>query len=346
MKAGVFTTPGIVEVREWPEPIVGLGQVKVKIAYTGLCGSDVEALHRRLGYQPIGLKTDGSGPRPEGPELRGHEATGTIVEVGPQLKGDWRVGQRVVLSLRAACGVCYYCRIKREHFCEHVSVPAGAFAEYGTFPEGTLFALPEDVSFELAALTEPTSIAVHAVDLAGTLNGQTLAIVGGGTIGLLTLAVALRAGACKVLVSEPVARKREMALRMGADMVVDPSTEDLDAAAAKLTDGRGFDAVIEASGSLRAAEQTLQMVGKGGTVVWVSLHSYDEEVPVKPFEMYLKELTVRSTYLAPYCFGRALALLPGLNVGSLITNIYPLDELAEAFKNHEKGESIKTLVRM
>ena len=158
--------------------------------------------------------------------------------------------------------------------------------------------------------------------------------------------MALNAGACKVLVSEPMASKREMALRMGADMAVDPLTEDLAAAAAKLTDGRGFDAVIEASGNLRAAAQVPELVDKGGTVVWAGVYPYDAEIPVKPFQMYLKELTIRSTMGAPYCFQRTLNLLPKLNIGSLVTNIYPLDEFAEAFRNHEKGQSIKTLIKM
>ena len=119
--------------------------------------------------------------------VEGHEATGTIVEVGPGLKGDWKVGQRVVLSLRAACGVCYYCRTKRESNSASIpSRPSGSFAEYAAWPEGALYALPDDISFELAALAEPLSIAVHAVDCAGIQNGQTLAISGGGTIGLLT----------------------------------------------------------------------------------------------------------------------------------------------------------------
>jgi (R,R)-butanediol dehydrogenase/meso-butanediol dehydrogenase/diacetyl reductase/L-iditol 2-dehydrogenase len=346
MKAGVFLGPGIAEVREWPDPVVGPGQVKVKIAYAGICGSDVESLNHRMGFQRAGLNFNGTAPGRTGAVVEGHEATGTIVEVGPGLKGDWQVGQRVVLSLKAACGACYYCRTKRESNCEHPSRPSGAFAEYAIYPEGTLFALPDDVSFELAALTEPTSIGVHAVDCAGIRNGQTLAISGAGTIGLVTLAVALHAGACKVLVSEPIASKRQIALRMGADVAIDPLSEDLAAAAARLTDGRGFDAVIEASGNLGAATQMPELLDKGGTLVWTGVYPYNAEIPVQPFHMYLKELTIRSTMGAPYCFQRALNLLPKLNIGSLVTNIYPLDEFAEAFRNHEKGQSIKTLIKM
>ena len=149
---------------------------------------------------------------------------------------------------------------------------------------------------------------------------------------MLTLAVAVHAGACKILVSEPVAGKREMALRMGADLVVDPTTDDLAAAALELTDGRGFDAVIEAGGKVQS--------------VWVAVYPYDAVIPVKPFQLYLKELTVRTARLAPYSFGRTVRLLPKLDVGALVTDIYPLDEIAEAFRNHERGQSIKTLIKM
>jgi len=348
VKAAVYTGPGVVEVQERPDLTPGPGQVKIKIAYAGICGTDVELLHNRLGYQAAGLNWDGSTPVSKEfvPGVGGHEATGTIVEVGPGLKGDWKVGQRVGLSFRAACGVCYYCRTMREHFCLYRSSSFSCFAEYCVFSEGALYALPDDVSFELAALIEPLSIAVHTVDRAEIQNGQTLAITGGGTIGLLSLAVALNAGACKVLVSDPVAPKREMALRMGADMAVDPLVDDLASAAAELTGGRGFDAVIEASGNLRAAEQTLELVDKGGTIVWAAVYPYDAVIPVKPFQLYLKELTIHSVFLAPYSFHRTLNLLPKLDVGSLVTNIYPLDEIGEAFTNHEMGQSIKTLIKM
>ena len=346
MKAGVHTAPGIVEVQEWPDPIVGPGQVKVKIAYTGICGTDIALLHNRHGYQKAGLRFDGKGPAPVGPVVDGHEATGTIVELGPGLKGTWKVGQRVAMSLMAACGVCHYCRTMRESFCEHPARAVSSFAEYGAFPEGALYGIPDDVSFELAALVEPLSIAVHAFDLAGIQNGQTLAISGAGAIGLLTLAVAVHAGACKILVSEPVAGKREMALRMGADLVVDPTTDDLAAAALGLTDGRGFDAVIEAGGKVQSATQMLELVDKGGTVVWVAVYPYDAVIPVKPFQLYLKELTVRTARLAPYSFERTVRLLPKLDVGALVTDIYPLDEIAEAFRNHERGQSIKPLIKM
>jgi len=337
VKAGVYTGPGVIEAREWPEPIAKPGEVKVKVAYAGICGTDVELLHDRFGL----------GPRASGPRVFGHEAAGSIVELGPGLKGEWKVGQRVALGFRAACGVCYYCRTKREHFCEHDSRASGAFAEYGTFPEGALYSLPDDVGFELAALVEPLSIAVRAVDCAGIKNGQTLAISGAGTIGLLALAVALDAGACDVLVMEPRVAKREMALSMGARIVVDPFSEDVRAAAAELTGGRGFDAFIESSGDLRLAEAALESVDKGGTIVWVGVaYPADAEAQVSPFQLYLKEVTVRSPRMAPYSFERTLRLLSKLDIGSVVTNTYALDEIAEAFRNHERGESVKTLIRM
>ena len=345
MKAGVFLGPGEVEVREWSEPVAGPGQVKVKIAYTGICGSDVESLHHRMGFQRVGLNFDGSGPARTEPVVEGHEATGTIVELGPDLKGDWKVGQRLGLSFRAACGVCYYCRTKREQFCEHDALSMSSFAEYAVLPEGALYALPDDIPFELAALVEPLSIAVHAVDRAELQNGQTLVVSGAGTIGLTTLAVALNAGACKVLVLEPKAHKREIALNMGADMAVDPLTEDVGAAVAKLTGGRGFDKVIEASGNLGAATSVIDLADKGGTIVWVGVYPCNATIAVNPFKLYLKELTIRSNIGAPYAFERTMNLLPKLNVGSLVTNIYSLDDIAEAFRNHEKGDSIKTLIK-
>jgi (R,R)-butanediol dehydrogenase/meso-butanediol dehydrogenase/diacetyl reductase len=337
MKAAVMRGIGNINMEEYPEPEMGPDQIKVKVAYCGLCGTDPENLEGRFGLVP-----------PEAyrqPRILGHEASGTIAAAGANIR-DYRVGQRVACNFRSACGACYYCRNGMEHFCRRGSGATGSFAEYAVYPESCVYPLPDDVSLECGAFLEPVSVAVHAIDRANVRTGSSVAICGGGPIGLLCLEMAIHAGAARTLVSEPVAEKRAMAGKLGADVTVDPFHEDLEAAGKKLTDGRGFDTVIDASGSVAAAKQAVNLADNGGTILWAAVYGKDVEIGVSPFLMYARELTITSTFVSPYSFPRALAMLPELELEPLITDIVPLAEIRKAFELHKSGKSIKILIKM
>lgn len=305
MKAAVMRGIGNIDMEEVPEPKVGPSEVKVKIAYCGLCGTDPENLAGRFGLVPKEAY--------EQPRILGHEASGTIVELGGAVK-DYKVGQRVAMNFRGSCGACYYCRNGMEHFCLLGHGASGSFAEYAVYPESAIYALPDDITFEIGALLEPVSVAVHAIDRANVYTGSSVAICGGGPIGLLCLEMALKAGASRALVSEPIAAKRELALKLGADVVVDPFTEDIIAAGMRLTDGRGFNTVIDASGNIAAARQAIGLADRGATILWAAVYGQDVEIGVSPFLMYARELTITSTFVSPYSFPRALSLLSKLDL--------------------------------
>jgi L-iditol 2-dehydrogenase len=341
MKAALHTTPGVLEFREVPEPVPGPGQIKIRIEYAGICGTDAECVFERIPMEK--LHAD-----PKGPWIEGHEASGTIAELGPGVRQDFSVGERVGLGFRAGCGVCYYCRNDMEHLCEYELLGTGAWAQYAVLPEGAVFPLSQAVPFERAALVEPMSIAVRLMDLAGVKTGQSLLIAGGGSIGLLTLAVALNAGVSPVVVSEPKAVKREIALRMGAAAAVDPLADggaELVETAARLTGGRGFRACVEASGNVAAAGNIVDMADKGGTIVWGASYPHDAGVVVNPDQMFLRDLTIRSAWRAPYVFYRAIDLVTRLDLSEIVTSIYPLEEAQAAFDKHLEGESVKTLLK-
>ena len=208
MRRALTYGPFDVRVEEVPEPSPGAGEVKVKIAYCGICGTDPDIYDGSFGL----LKAPWW-PKPPFPT--GHEASGVIAELGPGLLGDYKVGQRVAMNFRCYCGKCYYCRNKMEQFCEHVVSYESGFSEYALYPEGCLYALPEEVSLEHGAMLEPVTVAVHAVDLGNLAPGKTVAISGAGTIGSLVQQIAIRAGAARVLVSDPIRQKREMAKALG-----------------------------------------------------------------------------------------------------------------------------------
>ncbi|MEE8413225.1 MAG: alcohol dehydrogenase catalytic domain-containing protein, partial [Dehalococcoidales bacterium] len=198
MKAAVRGEAGELVVQDIPEPEPGPDQIKVKIAYCGICGSelhsiDPEYIARRRQPPP---RRAGAGPR-----AGGHEASGTISEIGSNVK-DFEVGQRVAMNFRSYCGSCYYCRNKMEHYCQAVIPATGSYAEYAVYHKSAVYALPDNVSLEVGSLLEPVSVAVHTIDLANIRPGGSVAILGAGPIGLLIQEVAIIAGAAKILVSE------------------------------------------------------------------------------------------------------------------------------------------------
>jgi (R,R)-butanediol dehydrogenase/meso-butanediol dehydrogenase/diacetyl reductase len=337
MKAAVTRSIGIINMEEVPEPEMGPNQIKVKIAYCGLCGTDPENLEQRFGLMPPEAYKQA--------RILGHEASGTIAAIGKDVKGSFKVGQRVAMNFRGSCGACYYCQNGMEHFCRRGSGASGSFAEYAVYPESAIYPLTDDISLEIGSLLEPVSVAVHAIDQARVTTGSSVAICGGGPIGLLCLQMALKAGAARTLLSEPVAEKRALAKKLGADVVVDPFKEDIVEAGKKLTDGRGFNTVIDASGNINAAKQCISLADNKATILWAAVYGKDVEIGVSPFLMYARELTITSTFVSPYSFPRALALLPKLELKSLITDIVPLKDIQKAFELHKKGKSIKILIK-
>jgi 2-desacetyl-2-hydroxyethyl bacteriochlorophyllide A dehydrogenase len=338
MKAALTYAPFDVRVEEVPEPVPGPGEVKVKIAYCGICGTDPDIYDGTFGL----LKAPWW-PKP--PFTTGHEASGVIAELGPGLVGDWRVGQRVAMNFRTYCGKCYYCRSMKEQFCEHITSYEAGFAEYALYGEAALYPLPDDVSLERGAMLEPVTIALHAVDQGNISPGKTVAICGGGTIGLLVQQIAIRAGAARVLMSDPMPEKRDTAKKLGADWTVDPLLDDLVTVGRGLTDGRGFDTVFECSGKLAAVTQSVGLADKCGTVVWVGVYPEEAEVPVNPYGMFANELTIRSSILAPFVFPRALKLLSKLDLEPMISEIVPLADIAKALADRKTSTAIKILVK-
>jgi 2-desacetyl-2-hydroxyethyl bacteriochlorophyllide A dehydrogenase len=343
MKAAVMTENREIKVMEVPEPLMEPEDIKVKIAYCGVCGSELHAFDPAFAVGGGRPQQKPSVPRP-GPRIMGHEASGVIVDIGKNCRQGYKIGQKVAMNFRSPCGACYYCRNGKEHFCDNITPASGAYAEYAVYRENDIYALPENVSLEEGAMLEPVSVAVHTIDLSNIKPGNSVAILGGGPIGLLCLAMAIRAGASKTLISEPIAAKRQMAKQMGADVAVDPVNENLMEAAKKLTDGRGFDTVIEAVGKLPLAEQAIEMADYGGTVVWAAMYPAGAKAGVVPSYLYNHELTLRSVFISPYCFPRSMNLIPKLNLKPWIS-IMPLAGINEAFQTLIQGKAIKMLIK-
>lgn len=264
-------------------PPVGPGEVEIDVEWCGVCGSDVHE------YEADTMSTYAT------PVVIGHEFSGVIARVGAGVD-DFAPGQRVVVEPFLHCRECDACSRDEYQLCPSLSVVGahvvgGGFAEKAVVPAYTVHTLPESIPADNAALIEPLAVGWHAVRKAHFRAGQTALIIGAGPIGLASLLCARAFGAGMTLVSVRRPGAREAAARdMGADAVLDASTEDVVARVMELTSGRGVDAVFECSGAPSAIEQAVGAVANGGVIV--SLSVWLEPVPCDFLQVLLKEVTI------------------------------------------------------
>ncbi|MCC6176606.1 MAG: alcohol dehydrogenase catalytic domain-containing protein [Chloroflexi bacterium] len=323
---------GIDDVRLERQPLLAPGgrEVLVRVAACGICGTDLHLV-------------DGSIPLYTPPRVLGHEMSGTVVAVGPEVRSV-DVGAVVTIDPNLPCGACFFCREAQPYMCVRRVPAIGGFAEYILVPEQTVYPLPPGVPVEHGALTEPLSCCVHATELANIRAGGTVAIVGAGTIGLLLLQLAKRNGAALVAVSEPDSGRRALAERLGADVTVNPRAEDLHERLRAATGGIGVDVAFEAVGSAPTIQAAISLPRRGGTVVLVGVAPGTAEITLRPYDLFERELTIRASFIRAYEFRRAVELLSVLEIEPMLGTRYPLDRIHDAFEAAGSRQGVKTLV--
>ncbi|WOQ69506.1 alcohol dehydrogenase catalytic domain-containing protein [Microbacterium limosum] len=325
---------GRIGVVDFPDQPLGPEDVRIRVAYAAICGSDPHLAEGFFGTDvPIGL---------------GHELSGVVEALGERaVRNGLRVGDRVAGNFLRFCGTCRPCQDGRQQFCENIQeYNRPGMAETVTWHESQVYRLPDEVSLLKGCLLEPTSVAVRIADKTRIRVGDRVAVCGGGPIGQLALQVMRMYGATSLTMIEPIAERREMALRHGAQHVIDPVSENQFARADEITDGRGYDVVIDASGSVRAVRGLLDIAAKGGTVVYGAMYPHDFEMPLGLSDyLYLKELTLTGVFVSPYAFPRALQILPHLEVDELTAAVFDLDDAVAAFEAHMSGRHPKVIIR-
>ena len=311
-------------------PDLNEDEVLVKIAYTGICGSDIHLIHNgKL-----------NGKKVENPIVLGHEYSGIVEEVGCAVE-TVVPGDKVIGNPIAPCGECHYCRNGMENMCTNpfaiITPPGGvrdrqpgAFSQYIRMKGKQLYKIPDDISLKHAALIEPVTIAIHSVDKAQMKSGETVVIVGGGPIGLLILQVARLCGAGKVILSEPQEVRRKLALKLGADIVVNPYKDNLTDVVIKETENRGTEICFEATGVPNLIKDCFSLLAHEGRLIQVGFPEVTETVPIFPFQFYRYEIEYKGVQLAPYCYDRAIRLMNRLDIESMISHCLPLKSFIEA----------------
>lgn len=323
-----------------PVPNPRHGEVLIRVWRSGICGTDLHI-------------AKGNFPAPNLPLTLGHEFSGTIATLGDGV-GGIEIGAKVVVDINIACGRCYFCTRGQKLFCPEISQlgvhQAGGLAEYVVAPATNVYELPESLSLDDAAYVEPLACAIHGQDRITISSGDRVLIIGGGPMGLAHIALARLSGAGLVVVSEPDAARRELAGRMGADVLIDPFETPLETAIVDLTDGIGPDVVIEAVGSIPTYEAAVGAVRRGGRILAYGAAPQDATMSLRPFDIYSKELTIVGSYAGTYgTWPRAIALLAaGRFTPSLIVDsVRPLSDAVEAIRALEHDRStVKVHIQM
>lgn len=320
-----------IELLDVDIPEVKEGQVKIKVAYTAICATDVHMV-------TMGVM----GAKP--PKFLGHEASGVIVEMGEGTENyGFKVGDKVACAPVNSCGICPSCKKGQRQYCEN-SNENGAFAEYIVCDLSVVFKIPDDADLQKYALVEPAGCTIRAMDLTPIYHGAKVAVSGIGGIGSILLNQVLLSGAAKVTAIDPVPEKRELALSMGVEYTIDPFNEDILERTNEITNGEGFDFVFEVSGSVKAAKAPIDMIGKCGTVSYFAVFPPDFELPVNLHNLYMKEGRIQTVFCDPVIIPRTINLIPRMQLDKIIGKVMPLSEVVDAFELFEKSIYPKILI--
>lgn len=336
MKSAVFYGKHDLRVEDHPMPEMGAHDVLIRVKACGVCGTDVHIYEGDPGAAEV-----------TPPTILGHEFSGVVEAVGSGVR-NCRPGDRVCVDPNCYCGACEPCRNGVVHFCEHMigygTTVDGGFAEYCAVNERQVYRLGKNTSFEQGAMTEPVACCLHGIDLCEIRPGHQVVVIGGGMIGLLMVQLAKLAGAARVALLEPVESKREVGRQLGADVCIDSLHEDV---GARLREAgiTWVNTVIECVGRPSTIEQAIDLAGNKAVVMMFGLTKPDEAISVKPFQIFQKELELKSSYINPCTQKRALDLIDSgrLDVSSMVYEVCSLERLADILKSPElraKGKYI------
>lgn len=332
MRAVQLAADGALALGDIPRPEPAPGEIRIKVAAAGICGTDLSVMHGTF---------DAAGPRPL---TLGHEFAGTVDALGESVT-EFAAGDRVAADPNRYCGTCQWCRHGAYNLCRSwqasgLTLP-GALAEFVCVPARFATLLPEAVSAAAGAMIEPLSCAVHAFDRAGFTDGpagESMVIFGAGTMGLACLVLAVEAG-FTVDVVEPHAPRRERALQFGARAAV--------ADQADLPE-RGYDRVIEATGAPAAIADALGHIATRGTLLQVGAAPIDHIAAIRPHDVFRREITIVGSFSVadayPQAAARMTALAPAME--RFVTHRFPLEQFAEAFAAMRDPAALKVQFEM
>lgn len=336
MKAAVFEGDGRLDIKEVPVPEIKLFEdVLLKVEAASICGTDCHILSVPPGHPA----TAGS--------ILGHEYLGEVLEVGKWVS-HLKPGDRVAVDPNVTCGLCKYCRIGLPNMCENMTTLGifrdGGFASYNVAPAKALHPISKELPADVAIFAEPLSCVLNGSNKLALRPGENVVILGAGPIGLLYTALLKLNGAGKIIIAEVSKFRSEMALKVGADLVVNPREENFKEVVLRET-GVGADAVIDAVGSL--VNDAISVCRRGGRVVLFGMNS-TASCEFKQYDVTRNEITVIGTFIANHTFPATIQILESgrLPLDKLITHRLKLGQISEGVDIMRRGEAIEIIVTM
>jgi len=335
MKACVLFNKHDLKVTDFPIPEFNENTVMIKVKYCGICGTDIHKYEGKAGSRPVKY-----------PVPLGHEVSGIVEKVGSKVN-KFKVGDRVTVDPNYSCGNCWYCQNNKKHLCQNSKGVVKGMAEYICPPQENVYKIPDTLSLIDASLTEPVSCCIHGIDLLDVKLGDTVAIIGLGAIGQLMLQLLSHNAAGNIIVIETNEAKREIAYKLGATLFINPNSEDINECIKK-ANIENIQKVIECVGIIPTAITAINIASKGATVVLFGVFDQDNVLPIKPSDLFNKELTIKSSYINPYTMQRAINLLDNkaIDTSYAISKIISLDELPEEINTRTNIKQGKVIVEI
>jgi len=349
MKAVVAYEPGDYRLEEVAVPEVSEGEILIKVEACGICAGDLKAFDGAPSFwgdekQPAYIKA---------PMIPGHEFIGHVVALGENVKGDFKIGDRVISEQIVPCWDCRFCKRGQYWMCQKHDLYGfqsnvnGAMAEYMKFTKEAInYKVPEDLPIEKAILIEPYACSYHAVERAQVKLDDVVVLAGAGTLGLGMIGAIKKSGPEKLIVLDLFDDRLELAKKFGADIVLNPLRDDVDAIVKEMTEGYGCDVYIEATGAQKSVEQGLNMIRNLG--IFVEFSVFKDPVTVDwSIISDRKELDVLGSHLGPYCYE---PVMKGIANGDLptegvVTHEFSLEEFEKGFDLVRSGsESLKVIL--
>ena len=331
MLAAIFRGNKKIEVSEYTLPKLSVNELLIKVDCCGICGTDK---HIFSGSAPSSI-----------PIILGHEYSGSVVElIDPSAK--FKIGDKVAVDPNIHCGYCNYCRKGMINFCENLKALGvtlnGGFAEYSIVPSSQAYILPFDFDLSIASFAEPLSCCLRGIEHADIKPGNSVVIIGGGTIGLLMVQLVKNCGASRIILIEPDQSKQILGLEFGANFSFNSKEEKLFENVHDLVNGH-VDVVIECVGDRSTIDDAFKIAGKGGKVVIFGLTPKDQSVTINLQYLFHKELKIFNSFLNPFTFQSAVNLLvtKKVEVLKLITQQIHLKEIPDYFSNNIVSSNIK-----
>ncbi|MEV6725472.1 zinc-dependent alcohol dehydrogenase family protein [Streptomyces xanthochromogenes] len=327
MKAAVISSPGVVTIETVDDPVPGPREVVIQVAACGLCGTDLHILQGEFA--------------PSLPVVPGHEFAGEVVGVGTEVHG-LSLGDRVAVDPSLYCNECHYCRIGRNNLCERYAAigvtTGGAAAEFAVAPAANCVRLPDRIRTEDAALIEPLSCAVRGYDVLRSALASHVLIYGSGTMGLMMMELAKRTGAATVDIVDINPERLATARQLGCTHAVGSADE--------IERPRGWDVVVDATGSERAIQDALGRVARGGTYLQFGVADYAARATIEPYRIYNQEITITGSMAVLHSYERAAELFAAgvLDPDVFISHRFPLTDYAAALAQFQAGRGRKILV--